>query len=415
MKKMNSFRVIFAFTCILFSYTFSSIANPPIKGTITYHEKAVMGDIQLFLFDANYNIVDSTITNANGKFVFKDMDMGDYILGGNLDQLPCGVDLEDAYLIEQHLLGNDTLTPFQLFSADVNEDGAVTWDDYYIITDWWLTHGIPFPAGDWKFEELDIAFYSTADGKDNDTKVTSTGDVDGGGLPDKLAPANIENLPFEQIIAKEGDIIEVPVYIDNNASINGYHLSIDYNAGIFEILDVKTLNNKGKFNAANGTLKVTCLNINNNIIHIERHTAVATLKIRLKGTPQNPEEISFTPSGSPQFLDENGKLLKNIRLSIPEIIVDDESIDIINSYPNPFVTTVNIEYTLPEAGNITIAVFNTSGQKVNSVKKEYQDAGIHQYQFDGSILPAGMYIYRIHYSGNDNKEYLKTITMIKSN
>ena len=341
MKNFNV-KLLLVSIWFMFSYSYSGIANPPIKGTITYHEQTGVENMQLFLSDINNNIIDSAITNSNGEYIFSNINFGDYTLSANLDQISSGVDLEDAYLIEQHLLGNDTLSDFQLYSADVNGDDSVTWDDYYIITDWWLTYGIPFPAGDWKFQELNIAFYSSADGNNNDTKVTSTGDVNGGGLPDKITPANIETLPYEQIAANKTDIIEVPVYVENALNIYGYHLSIKYNEEIVEILDVKTLNSKGKFNAADGVLKITCLNPNNNIIPVERHTAIATIRMKLKETDQNSDLVSFSLTDLPQLMNEQGKLLKNVQLSIPEIKIETESFDIMNSYPNPFVTTTNL-------------------------------------------------------------------------
>lgn len=405
----------FFISCVGILISINSFGTGTIKGTVTYHDLFGMDNIDLYLYDSNENIVDSTITNSVGFYIFNQIPFGDYILRGNVDQLAFGVDLEDAYLIEQYLLGNDTLSDFQLFTADVDGDGSVTWNDYYTITDWWLTYGIPFPVGEWKFEELEIAFYTTADGDDNDAKVTSTGDVDGGSVPDKITPANIESLPFEQIIVKETDIIEVPIYIENDINIRGYHLSIKYNNAILEILDVKTLNSNGIFNQANGTLKITCLNINSITTQVEHHTAIATLTIKLKGTLKNSDLISFLLTESPQFMDENGKLLKNIQLSIPKIKIESESFRIINSYPNPFITTTNIEYVLPEAGNITICIYNVSGMHVHELITEYKEAGVHQFHFDGSYLLPGMYMYRMIYTDVEHKKYIKTGSMIKSN
>jgi len=414
MKKI--YKKLFLLSIISILFSTSSFATAPISGTVTYHDKFGVENIQLYLYDVNNIIVDSSTTNSQGFYILNQVpSFGEYTLRGNTDQISTGVDLEDAFMIEQYLLGYDTLTDFQYFTADVDGDGVVSWNDYYAITDWWLTYGIPFPVGEWKFQGIKIMFYTASDGQNNDAKVTSTGDVDGGGLPDKLTPANINSLNFEQIVVNETTIFEVPVYIENYVNIHGFHLSINYDSDKLEILDVQNLNEKGIYHAANGNLKITCMNNDDPSIPLEAHTAVATLKVKLRETDQKSDIITLKLADSPQFIDKNGELLKNVEISIPKIKVISENFDIINTYPNPFVTNVNFEYYLPDAGYVTVGVYNASGQLINTPTKEYHDAGIHQYLFDGTNLPKGMYLYRIIYSGTNNKEYLMTRSMIKSN
>jgi hypothetical protein len=396
---------------ICFSYSYSSIANPPIKGTITYHETSPVGGYQLFLYDNSNTLLDSTFTNSTGKYIFNNIPFGDYILRGDLDQLSIGVGLEDAYMIEQYLLGNDTLSAFQLFTADVDDDGAVTWDDYNTIIDWINQYGTPFPAGEWKFEEITISFYSTEDGKENDTKVTSTGDVNGGGLPDKLTPV-LQTLNSEQIVINGSDIFEIPIYLDNNINLYGFHFSLKYDSDIIEVIDIYTLNENGITSVNNNRINITC-RTNNELF--EHHSRIASLRVRLKSSEINPEAVSFAITGHTQFINSNGEQLKTLQLSIPAIKVETKSFDILGSYPNPFTTSTTIDYITPEDGFVTIGLYNTSGQLVNLPIKEFKEEGAHQYHFDGSNLPEGIYFYRVIYSGNEMKENIKTVSMIKSN
>lgn len=397
---------------ICFTFTSSISANPPIKGTITYHEELPMSDITIYLYDNNYTFVDSAITNSNGKYIFEDMPYGEYILHVNIDMAPTGVDMDDAYLVEQHLLGNDTLTAFEYYAADVDGDGIVTWDDYYAITDWWLTFGIPFPVGEWKCEDLSISFYCTDEGQDNDAKVTETGDVDGEGYPDKLTPFNIQTLIFEEIIVTNNEIFEIPVFIENDINLNSFHFSLEYNNSVLELIDVKTLNPEGVFNADNGIIKITCRNNNE---YVESHSKIAILFVKLKASVDKTETISFSLSEPPQFLDENGEQLKTLQLSIPKIKIKSESFDIHGSYPNPFNSIANIEYYIPAGGYVTVEIYNTGGQLVNLPVKEFREAGDNKYQFDGAFLPEGIYICKVYYSAPGQKEIIKSKPMIKSN
>lgn len=398
---------------VLFSiFSFSSSAIGTIRGMITYHDQFGIEDFKLYLYDISDNIVDSTITNSVGYYVFNQVPYGDYILRGTTDLISFGVGMEDAYMIEQYLLGNVTLTEFQIFAGDVDGDGEITWDDYYMITDWWLTNGIPFPIGEWKFEEIEIAYYDVQDGDDNDAKVTSTGDVDAGGIPDRLIAPDLESFTHEQIVVDNYDVFNVPIYLENETNLNSYHFSLKYNNEMLEIVDLKTNNGKGIYSAQDGILRITCTNISSSL---EKHTEIATITARIKDSQKDIESVSFEMDGLPQFIDESGEMIKSAQLNIPKIKIVSESFEVIGSYPNPFINNTNIEYYLPEEGYVSVGIYNSGGQLLNILNKEFKQKGFNTYYFDGSDLPAGLYMYRIEYIDPVNQTHFTTRSMIKSN
>ena len=65
------------------------------------------------------------------------------------------------------------------------------------------------------------------------------------------------------------------------------------------------------------------------------------------------------------------------------------------NYPNPFNPITTIRFSLPEAGNVKLTLFNILGQEIKTIVNEYKESGVHTINFDASELNSGMYIYKI--------------------
>lgn len=65
------------------------------------------------------------------------------------------------------------------------------------------------------------------------------------------------------------------------------------------------------------------------------------------------------------------------------------------NYPNPFNPTTTIQYSISEAGNVKLSVFNSLGEEVITLVNEIQEAGNHIINFDAGKLTSGVYYYRL--------------------
>jgi len=63
--------------------------------------------------------------------------------------------------------------------------------------------------------------------------------------------------------------------------------------------------------------------------------------------------------------------------------------------PNPFNPVANINFSLPNAAQVRLEVFNIMGQKVSTLVDNYLSAGDHRATWDGVNFSSGVYFYRL--------------------
>jgi hypothetical protein len=71
------------------------------------------------------------------------------------------------------------------------------------------------------------------------------------------------------------------------------------------------------------------------------------------------------------------------------------------AYPNPFNPSTNIRFNIPESGNVTLKVYNLTGQEVKAIiDNEFMSNGTHNIKVDMSNLSSGVYFFTLKYNFN---------------
>ncbi len=65
------------------------------------------------------------------------------------------------------------------------------------------------------------------------------------------------------------------------------------------------------------------------------------------------------------------------------------------NYPNPFNPVTTIKYSLPDASDVSLDIYDILGRKVITLVDEYQPAGYHQAVWNADQYATGMYFYKI--------------------
>ena len=90
-----------------------------------------------------------------------------------------------------------------------------------------------------------------------------------------------------------------------------------------------------------------------------------------------------------------GSLLFKTGTELGEVLTYELS----SNFPNPFNPATTIKYQIPNAGFVTLKVYDVLGNEVATLVNERKEKGRYQITFDASVLSSGVYIYQIR-SGN---------------
>ncbi|MBN1996800.1 T9SS type A sorting domain-containing protein [candidate division KSB1 bacterium] len=71
-----------------------------------------------------------------------------------------------------------------------------------------------------------------------------------------------------------------------------------------------------------------------------------------------------------------------------------------DNYPNPFNPSTNISFSLPVVDEVSLYIYNSMGQKVNTLWEGMAQAGLHTVEWNGrhdtgGIAPSGVYFYEL--------------------
>ncbi|MGD1007035.1 MAG: T9SS type A sorting domain-containing protein, partial [Ignavibacteriaceae bacterium] len=78
-----------------------------------------------------------------------------------------------------------------------------------------------------------------------------------------------------------------------------------------------------------------------------------------------------------------------------EIELTPKTFSLSQNYPNPFNPSTIINFAVPKAGKVRIAVYNQLGQQVALIADKEYSPGSYSINFNGASLASGIYFYRI--------------------
>jgi len=389
-------------------------------------------------------VLANTTSDANGFFQFNNVTDGNYILSydkytEDTMQYCNHVNAVDIALLK-YLIGHDTIVdPSRSFTskhkkaANVDNNASINTVDIARIS---AKVGLPytparnFPKGNWVALDTSV----TVAGADLNVTLQTIcyGDYDASsyrykdstsnwGTAKVLPDENIIIWSDESIMMNDPNYFEVPLRISTKMNeLSAVGLELSYPSDKFKLVSA-SMSNTGKYGdtikinptleeiiAANNDLLVTD---NQGIIRVVYATtdffdiAANDELVRLGFVSLNAPsrgELDFDLNGTGLIANQYGEINSDAYLTMPKIFVqgnDTEAGFEFAGYPNPFSTDATLTYNLPENGTVKLNVYNAIGELVSELVNETQISGKHEVVFSQKDLSAGMYTFKLEFSG----------------
>jgi len=314
------------------------------------------------------------------------------------------VDEQDLELIKTNQYTNPDL-------ADVNGDGLVDQQDISLLESY-LNNEIPYLPGDWnKFQIPD----------ERQTWTKKMLAIDKGDEHDYIAEGEDRWVSGDfgrQLCLNFSGLGQFDEYLENviNSKYSTEHLG-RFNLPVYYVSSIKL--EPEPSHGMNGILiGDNPLNFNDWCFIEPQTDKIAKIgggsipkngevKIRNIFNFNSPLIVFEIKNGVPNVMEYD----ENLVLSRDEpVFVENQKpleFSLSQNYPNPFNASTTIEYNLKEPRNVKLEIYNSQGQKLETLINDYQDAGNHLIKWNASDYSSGIYFYRLK-AGNkiENKKMM---------
>jgi len=418
----------------------SPVPNPPTYITVKYAIDNVI--VILKNYPAGTEVARDT-SNALGLYQFNNIANGSYTMSYDkylIDTVVSGNDITavDVALVK-YFVGADTMVdPSRNFSAkykkaaNVDNNTSINAVDVARIK---AKVGSPyapaknFPKGNWV--AIDTLVTVAGANLNLQLKTICYGDFNGSSSKyrdsltswsaAKSLPVNFISQSDESVITNDHEYFEVPLRISTKMNdFSALGLELNYLSNDFKLVNVSM----PKLDSKNGPVKINptmeeIMTDNNDLLvtdedgvirvvyattnHFDVDANDELIRLGFRAVNNlNQGQVEFTLNGPGVIGDMYGQEDDNAYLIMPKIFVQGNNTEAgfeFAGYPNPFKGNATLTYSLPENGSVKINVYNAIGEIVSELVNETQSAGNYSVVFTPQNLPAGMYTFKLEFTG----------------
>ena len=201
-------------------------------------------------------------------------------------------------------------------------------------------------------------------------------------------------------LPRVGEEMALTVNLEDFVEVRGYGLTVKYDSEVLEFVEPRVTDNG---------LGESALALPQSISQADGEIFIAAYGDAADGDLGVDLVFRSTQEIEDSYVEITGGTLQDGSYGLNQITTPvsvrietrPEVYALADNYPNPFNPETTIKYQLPEAGQVTLEVYNMLGQVVRTlVSNEFQNAGRYTHQWDatndsGQPLSSGVYFYRI--------------------
>lgn len=359
-------------------------------------------------------LVQSTTTNSTGHYEFDSILPGVYHLTFSTDKPWGGVNATDALLILKHFVGISSLHGVSLLAANLDGVTGVNAVDALLAARRFVGMISTFVVGDWVFEHPNIIVAEDSNLLVN-VKGLCFGDVNGSYDPSGLKSEPSLTLERNGVLyAGKSQEITIPVRIKHPSNFSALSLVLNYPANSCEVTGVNTAYDGQNllWNTVGDELRIAWYTLEPK--QWDENETVIYITLRdINNTGFSIDNCCFILGETSSIADFSGNEISGNSLYIPEIKNNEQVFTLDQNIPNPFSSTSQINYFLPNDGHIKFVMYDVVGKELKVILDADVKSGNYSVTVNGNDYDNGIYLYRLFYTTGD-RHYMQTRRMVIS-
>lgn len=370
MKRASQFSILFTLVLSIFMLSNTMAQTGSYSCNVIYGTdiNSPLAGVEVDLYDNNNEFVGHTETGADGYFTFDNLIIGEtYVAKYFYDAEVTTVDIEDAFILYNHLFGGYELNEMQLLAADVNGSNSVDFEDFVDLLVEYYVNEVPFPAGSWIIPDWEFTMDS-GKATGGPSGAVTNGNLSGSNEDDDKSSSNTILSSNTLLNFNNNNELVIPIYLKENTYTSGLGIILEYNSDLISINHIDSQIEDLEYSIDNGEIRMAWTN-NSNIQEVNENKAFANIYISEKRDNANGQIEKFILNPDSHILDKKGSKLSSVELVSPEFklsIIEKNSP--LLAYPNPCSHSFTIHFDNSNIITANIAIYNTIGQIVKEVQ-----------------------------------------------
>ena len=364
-------------------------------------------------------------TTIDGYYEFELPIENNYVITPNRNDNPLnGISTMDLIMISRHVLGIETLdSPYRLIAADVNNNGEITAFDMVelrrlllmIDSEFANNTSWRFVAADYIFADPTNPFASTFPSSQNINDLVTdmvgdfigikTGDVNGSAIPNQLAAQGdsregLDDLVFQVDNKKltAGEQYTVDFKAKDFVNVLGYQFTLQFDPNQLDFVDFE----KGELSNLNASnfgihLREGVITSSWNAqkaANVSDDAVLFSLTFEAKTSVNLSKAISLNSNFTISEAYSQNESLLNLALDFKEgnTLAENASFELFQNQPNPFKSTTLIGFTLAEAAQANLTIYDVAGRVLKTVEGDFV-IGYNEINLDRSELQSSGVLY----------------------